>query len=86
VYLLLKSSDIIHHDLDSSRAYTSGSGILAEGVSEVEDHSDPTSASGLEGLEIRLELVLKPFIEMNPSREMRCFVRDNVLVGEWWCA
>lgn len=31
----------------------------------------------------KLELVLKKWYDMNPSREFRCFVRDNVLLGEF---
>lgn len=31
--------------------------------------------------DIPIELVLKKFEEMNPSREVRCFVRDDILLG-----
>lgn len=31
---------------------------------------------------LRIELVLRRFVDMNPSREMRCFVRNNTLIGE----
>lgn len=34
--------------------------------------------------EVGIELVLKKFTEMNPSQEVRCFVRDDILLGEWW--
>lgn len=30
---------------------------------------------------VRVELVLKRYVDINPSREVRCFVRDNVLLG-----
>ena len=30
---------------------------------------------------MKIELVLKEYIDVNPSREMRCFVRNNVLIG-----
>ena len=74
VFLLLKSSDIVQHDLDPARAYASGS-EEAGPEATVED-------------EIKVELVLKAFVEINPSRELRCFVRDNVLIGMsphcWW--
>jgi hypothetical protein len=69
VFLLLKSSDVIQHDLDPLRAYASGSDDGNEGENrEVGDR-------------IKVELVLKAFVEINPAREFRCFVRDNVLVG-----
>jgi hypothetical protein len=71
VYLLLKSSDFISHGLDNATAYSSGpdeTGIFEDG------------ADGREGMKV--ELVLKEYIDINPSREMRCFVRNNVLVGE----
>lgn len=35
-----------------------------------------------EGGGMKVELVLKEFIEVNPSRIVRCFVRDNVLIGK----
>ncbi|KAK4689683.1 hypothetical protein P7C73_g418, partial [Tremellales sp. Uapishka_1] len=31
--------------------------------------------------ELKIELVLRNFVQMNPSRELRCFVRDNRLIG-----
>ncbi|WWC88313.1 uncharacterized protein L201_003221 [Kwoniella dendrophila CBS 6074] len=64
VYLLLKSSDFISHDLDPERAY-----------SGCEEHSMADSNQP------KLELVLKRFEEVIPSREIRCFVRNNILIG-----
>lgn len=69
VYLLLKSSDLIQHDLDSERAYE-GVTIGIEAASEL---------AGSRGM--RIELVLRSFMEMNPSREVRCFVRNDILLG-----
>jgi hypothetical protein len=66
VYLLIKSSDFVSHGL-GQRAY--------EGTdAEVDAPSTSTDSP--------LELVLKKYENMNPAREMRCFVRDNVLLGE----
>ncbi|OXG26247.1 cytoplasmic protein [Cryptococcus neoformans Bt120] len=62
MYLLLKSSDFISHDLDHERAY---SGVQGPQVEEMP----------------KIELVFKKFESLNPSREVRCFVRNNVLVG-----
>jgi hypothetical protein len=69
VYLLFKSSDFISHDLDPSRAYASG------GISINEDVR-------IDRADAKLEMVLKEYIQVNPSREFRCFVRNNVLLGE----
>ncbi|TXT08823.1 hypothetical protein VHUM_02951 [Vanrija humicola] len=66
VYLLLKSSDFIQHDLDADRAYEGCVGVDAG----AERPPEP-----------RIELVLKKFVELNPAREVRCFVRDNVLLA-----
>ncbi|BEI85623.1 hypothetical protein CcaverHIS002_0510240 [Cutaneotrichosporon cavernicola] len=62
IYLLLKSSDFVQHDLDPISAY--------EGVPAADIPS-----------EVSIELVLKKFTEMNPSQEVRCFVRDDILLG-----
>lgn len=63
VYLLLKSSDFVHHGLEVKTAY--------EGCEDEE------------GGEPRIELVLKKHEEMNPAQEVRCFVRDDILLGEY---
>ncbi|KJE01852.1 cytoplasmic protein [Cryptococcus gattii NT-10] len=62
IYLLLKSSDFISHDLDNERAYS--------GTQDPQIEENP-----------KIELVLKKFESLNPSREIRCFVRNNMLVG-----
>ncbi|ORX37070.1 D123-domain-containing protein [Kockovaella imperatae] len=72
VYLVLKSSDFISHGLDYARAYASGSSDLVEYA--VEDQQNETE-------EVPVEIVLKKYIQMIPSREWRCFVRDDVLLG-----
>ncbi|KIR32126.1 cytoplasmic protein [Cryptococcus deuterogattii MMRL2647] len=63
IYLLLKSSDFISHDLDNERAYS--------GAQDPQIEENP-----------KIELVLKKFENLNPSREIRCFVRNNMLVGK----
>ncbi|WRT66717.1 uncharacterized protein IL334_003680 [Kwoniella shivajii] len=67
VYLLLKSSDFISHDLDNERAYA--------GCEEGEEQDAVTF------MKPKLELVLKKYCDINPSREIRCFVRNNALIG-----
>ena len=74
VYLLLKSSDFVTHDLSADSVF--------EGCVDGDGDSVP------EGYQ--LELVLRKWFAMDPSREMRAFVRDGVLVGMCffftWCA
>jgi len=64
VYLLLKSSDFVTHDLSADSVFDGC--VDSDGVPE-------------EGY--RLELILRKWFAMDPSREMRAFVRDGVLVG-----
>ena len=85
IYLLLKSSDFISHDLDLTRAYASG---LEDSEwfplhSDVQASSDAEEQSKLSGgiSSIPLEVVLKKYVDINPSREWRCFVRQHVLLG-----
>ena len=65
MYLLLKSSDFVTHDLSADSVF--------EGCVDGDGDSVP------EGYQ--LELVLRKWFAMDPSREMRAFVRDGVLVG-----
>ncbi|KAG6903116.1 hypothetical protein C0995_004663 [Termitomyces sp. Mi166 len=60
VYLLLKSSDFITHDLSIENVFAGC--------------DDPSSS-------YELELVLRKWYAMDGSRELRCFVRRNSLVG-----
>jgi hypothetical protein len=69
VFLILKSSDFIGHALDPSRAYEGAEDLLAR-----EAHAPER---------MKIELVLREHVDMNPAREVRCFVRDDVLLGEW---
>lgn len=59
VYVLLKSSDFINHDLSAASVFTGC-----------------TDSAPYE-----LELVLRKWYPIDRSRELRCFVRRNVLVG-----
>ncbi|KAF8635993.1 hypothetical protein AX15_000155 [Amanita polypyramis BW_CC] len=63
VYMLLKSSDFITHDLNVDRVLE-GSNAPAETASPYE-----------------LELVLRKWYPVDKSREFRCFVRKNRLLG-----
>lgn len=65
VYMLLKSSDFIAHDLSDDSVFE---GCTAED-------------QAVEGNGYTLELVLRKWYAVDRSREMRCFVRDNILLG-----
>lgn len=65
VYLYLKSSDFVGHDLDPEMVF--------DGCVDQEDSDGPS---------YELELVLKKWYPIDRSREFRCFVRDDILVGE----
>jgi hypothetical protein len=62
VYMLLKSSDFILHDLDPSQVF--------EGCDSAEHRP-----------EYQLELVLRKWYPVDRSRELRCFVRRETLLG-----
>ncbi|KAF7978491.1 hypothetical protein HWV62_45635 [Athelia sp. TMB] len=64
VYLLLKSSDFISHDLSEETVF--------EGCEPPRADSDPPYA---------LELVLRKWYPVDRSREFRCFVRQDSLLG-----
>lgn len=64
VYLLLKSSDFVLHDLDLERVF--------EGV-------EPPQTPCTHPYE--LELVLRKWYPVDRSRELRCFVRRETLIG-----
>ncbi|KAG9128490.1 hypothetical protein FRC07_009714 [Ceratobasidium sp. 392] len=89
VYLLLKSSDFAMHDLDDTRIFEGcvdqtlplnginsehANGIRADLSSESPDLTGNHS-------EYKLELVLKKWYEVERSREVRCFIRDNRLLA-----
>lgn len=63
VYMLLKSSDFVLHDLDRAQ--------LFEGC-DADDGQLP---------EYELELVLRKWYPVDRSRELRCFVRRERLIG-----
>lgn len=65
VYSLLKSSDFVLHDLDPAKVY--------EGC---EPRVDPSTLADYE-----LELVLRKWYPVDRSRELRCFVRRETLIG-----
>ncbi|CAE6470152.1 unnamed protein product [Rhizoctonia solani] len=90
VYLLLKSSDFAMHDLDTSRIFEgcvndshSDKNQATNGFSNgaAPDSNSIASNSSEKDPDVRLELVLKKWYEIERSREVRCFVRDNQLLA-----
>jgi len=72
VYVLLKSSDFVTHDLSAESVFE---GCVDNGV--VDDGGGGVGG----GRAYKLELVLRKWFAIEPSREMRAFVRDGVLFG-----
>lgn len=68
VYLLLKASDFVNHDL------------LVENVFEGCDDANEDPA--FHEPEYKLELVLRKWYPVDRGRELRCFVRENILLGK----
>lgn len=66
VYLLLKCSDFINHDLLKENVF--------EGCDAKADNSSQEP-------EYELELVLRKWYPFDSGRELRCFVREDVLLG-----
>ncbi|GAA5979682.1 hypothetical protein JCM5350_003811 [Sporobolomyces pararoseus] len=93
VYLLLKSSDFISHDLDHAFDECvdfdpSSLSTASEGLPDVSnlniDDSTTTSSSQPSRRQRRpysFELVLKKWFDMPKSQEWRCFVKDCRLIG-----
>ncbi|KAJ3148358.1 hypothetical protein HDU86_007467 [Geranomyces michiganensis] len=82
VYLLLKASDFVAHDL--AHAYKSCAGWAGKKGGD----GDDAASDGLDSNTVQLptrpdrfELVLRKWYELVPSMEFRCFVRDSVLIG-----
>ncbi|KAJ5570210.1 uncharacterized protein N7459_009640 [Penicillium hispanicum] len=74
IYLLLKSSDFITHDLDHP---------FDDCVPDtVNDNDASPNGHALEGQvpEVPYHLVLRKYANFNPSLEFRCFVRNRVLL------
>ena len=68
IFLLLKSSDFVMHDLSQAFEHC----YVGEGTLE-----------DLPKRPERFQLVLRKWYELSPSMEFRCFVRDGRLIGSW---
>ncbi|KAL1960038.1 hypothetical protein VTO42DRAFT_210 [Malbranchea cinnamomea] len=68
IYLLLKSSSFITHDLEHA---------FDDCITEASENEDAETKSD----SIPYHLVLRKYIDMNPSVEFRCFVRNRRLLA-----
>lgn len=81
--MLLKASDFIVHDLSAESVFE---GCVSNNNDDDDDDDRGTRggsgrACGAEEEAYKLELVLRKWFAVDPSREMRAFVRDGVLIG-----
>lgn len=70
VYLLLKSSSYIVHDLTESYSDCIDNEIVSSSEEDNTVNPDQT-----------FELVLRQWVAINPALEFRCFVKDRCLIG-----
>lgn len=70
IYLLLKSSDFITHDLDHPF-----DDCVPDATNGINGHTSEIAAP-----ELPYHLVLRKYVNFNPSLEFRCFVRNRVLL------
>ncbi|KAL9106804.1 MAG: hypothetical protein Q9227_008226 [Pyrenula ochraceoflavens] len=83
VYMLLKSSDFITHDLehafddcvDESDQVVTDQVVTDQVVTDHHDHSMDLCQS------FTYHLILRKAFNLNPALEFRCFVRDRVLIA-----
>ncbi|KAF8170075.1 cytoplasmic protein [Pholiota molesta] len=78
VYLLLKSSDFVTHDLSPERVFAGCDEPSADADTEKDTEKRPEQN---QQPEYALELVLRKWYAVDRSREVRCFVRDGKLLG-----
>lgn len=72
IYLLLKSSDFVTHDLEHA----------FDGCDDTDDHESPTKVTDdHDTTRIDHHLVLRKHFQLNPSLEFRCFVRNRKLLA-----
>jgi D123 len=85
VYTLLKASDFIVHDLSAESVFEGCVNNNDNDNDNDEDHEDHDQGTRCESAEegYKLELVLRKWFAIDPSREMRAFVRDGVLIGAY---
>lgn len=68
IYLLLKSSDFVTHDLEHA-------------FDDCEDDPTTSEEEQMAIADIPYHLALRKFVQLNPSVEFRCFVRNRKLIA-----
>lgn len=91
IYLMLKSSDFVTHDLEHAFDDTidelhdsstqSNAHTPTDGEVGAEASTTPTTSSQLGRYKIDYHLVLRKYFQLNPSLEFRCFVRGRKLLA-----
>jgi hypothetical protein len=86
--MLLKSSDFIVHDLSAESVFegcTSVNVNISDNSNNDDDDDDDGQNQDQDQDQVlykyKLELVLRKWFAIDPSREMRAFVREGVLIG-----
>lgn len=78
IYLLLKSSDFVTHDLEHPfDGCVSDEEVAA---ADTQQQQQPSPSATATRPEIPYHLVLRKYVNFNPSLEFRCFVRNRVLL------
>lgn len=72
IYLLLKSSSRVVYDLTRPFFYC---------VDQPKDNNSEKDAKHRSSVHVTYHLVLREWMEIDPSTEFRCFVKDNSLIG-----
>lgn len=83
VYILLKSSDFIVHDLSAESVFEGCTKNVNIGDSDNSNNNDDDQDQDQDQVLYKLELVLRKWFAIDPSREMRAFVREGVLIGSF---
>ena len=78
--MLLKASDFIVHDLSAESVFE-GCVDNGDGDGQGTRGGSGRARGAEEGGAYKLELVLRKWFAIDPSRELRAFVRDGVLIG-----
>jgi hypothetical protein len=85
VYMLLKSSDFIAHDLSAESVFEGCTKNVNIGDCDNSNNNDDDQDQDQDQDQVlyKLELVLRKWFAIDPSREMRAFVREGVLIGSF---
>ncbi|KAI9719875.1 MAG: hypothetical protein M1828_006097 [Chrysothrix sp. TS-e1954] len=77
VYLLLKSSDFVTHDLEHALDGCADDGVVVEESQQEEE----ANSNSNDATDTPYHLVLRKHVQMNPALEFRCFIRDRTLIA-----